>query len=39
VNAIAIGGIPVQPIIEKLKDLEIKKTTLESQFHEWKIKA
>lgn len=39
VNALAAGGVAVQPIIEKLKSLEMKKTTLEVQLQEWRFKA
>lgn len=39
VNALAAGGVVVPAIIEKLKGLEQKKSTLEIQLQEWQFKA
>ena len=39
VNALAAGGVAVPSIIEKLKGLEQKKSTLEVQHQEWQFKA
>ncbi|MBF7081688.1 zinc ribbon domain-containing protein [Desulfallas sp. Bu1-1] len=39
VNALAVGGIAIQPIIEQLKTLENKKAILETQLREWQIKS
>ncbi|MEW5952138.1 MAG: recombinase family protein [Bacillota bacterium] len=38
VDAIANGGIAVQPLLEKLKSLENSKAILESRLHEWQVK-
>lgn len=39
VNALAVGSNAVHSIIEKLKGLEHKKSTLEIQLQEWQFKA
>ena len=38
VDAIANGGIAVQPLLEKLKNLENNKAILESRLREWQVK-